>query len=387
MDIFLNKEEQGALWRFLIIYVTSALFLMSIIAILYYNNETNKLHEKRSMEIKTVVMGYEKELMQAEMDKVPYLFHPPKEFFTVALLKEDKQTLFSNFKTPLLDLNTTPYAVHRLATPINGVAYIVVDEENSERDILRLKLIILFAMVISALFVGVEGYFLSRLLLKPVHLRIEKLNHFIKDSSHELNTPVAALMMSVSNLKQSSFKDVRVINHISISTKLISQIYNSLSYIAFYDIDEVFEESFDLALLIQESVGFFNEIASTKENTITAQLQTTFVYMDKSRIQKVIHNLLSNAIKYSYPQTAICVKLSEHLLTVKNEGVGIHKENQKSIFKRFERRSNAVGGFGIGLDIVNSVCKMYNIKVWVESIPNQETTFFLHFPFTLSKKA
>ena len=142
MDIFLNKEEQGALWRFLIIYVTSALFLMSIIAILYYNNETNKLHEKRSMEIKTVVMGYEKELMQAEMDKVPYLFHPPKEFFTVALLKEDKQTLFSNFKTPLLDLNTTPYAVHRLATPINGVAYNVVDEEMSERDILRLKLII-----------------------------------------------------------------------------------------------------------------------------------------------------------------------------------------------------------------------------------------------------
>jgi len=382
MDIFLNKEEQGALWRFLIIYVTSALFLMSIIAILYYKNETNKLHEKRSMEIKTVVMSYEKELMQAEMDKVPYLFHPPKEFFTVALLKEDKQTLFSNFKTPLLDLNTTPYAVHRLATSINGVAYIVVDEEKSERDIFRLKLIILFTMVIFALFVGVEGYFLSRLLLKPVHLRIEKLNHFIKDSSHELNTPVAALMMSVSNLKQSSFKDVRVINHISISTKLISQIYNSLSYIAFHDIDEVFEESFDLALLIQESVGFFNEIASTKDNTITAQLQTTFVYMDKSRIQKVIHNLLSNAIKYSYPQTAICVKLSEHLLTVKNEGVGIHKENQKSIFKRFERRSNAVGGFGIGLDIVNSVCKMYNIKVWVESIPNQETSFFLHFPNT-----
>ena len=382
MDIFLNKEEQGALWRFLIIYVTSALFLMSIIAILYYNNETNKLHEKRSMEIKTVVMSYEKELMQAEMDKVPYLFHPPKEFFTVALLKEDKQTLFSSFKTPLLDLNTTPYAVHQLATPINGVAYIVVDEDMSEREILRLKFIILFTMVISALFVGVEGYFLSRLLLKPVHLRIEKLNHFIKDSSHELNTPVAALMMSVSNLKQSSFKDVRVINHISISTKLISQIYNSLSYIAFHDIDEVFEESFDLALLIQESVGFFNEIASTKDNIITAQLQTTFVYMDKSRIQKVIHNLLSNAIKYSYPKTAICVELSEHLLTVKNEGIGIHKENQKSIFKRFERRSNAVGGFGIGLDIVNSVCKRYDIKVWVESIPNKETTFFLHFPIT-----
>jgi two-component system OmpR family sensor kinase len=283
-------------------------------------------------------------------------------------------------------LDTARYTFHELSSPINEVAYIVVDEKKSEQEIFKLNFIIALSILISSIFVGIEGYFLSRFLLKPVHSRIDKLNKFIKDSSHELNTPIAALMMSVSNLKQSSFPDRRVINHISISTKLISQIYNSLSYIAFNDIDEVFEESFDLALLIQESVGFFNEIASTKENTIAAQLQTTFVYMDKSRIQKVIHNLLSNAIKYSYSKTAICVELSEHLLTVKNEGVGIHKENQKSIFKRFERRSNAVGGFGIGLDIVNSVCKMYGIKVWVESTPNQETTFFLRFPFTLSKK-
>ena len=94
MDIFLNREELKALLGFLIIYTSSALILMIIIAILYHNNETNKIHEKRTMEIKTVIMSYEKELMQAEMDKVPYVFHPPKEFFTVALLKEDKQTLY-----------------------------------------------------------------------------------------------------------------------------------------------------------------------------------------------------------------------------------------------------------------------------------------------------
>ena len=380
MDTFLNKEELKTLWGFLVIYTSSTLILMIIIAILYYNNETNKIHEKSSMEIKTVIMSYEKELMRAEMDKVPYTFHPPKEFFNVALLNKEKKSLFSNVKKEIFDLNATHYTVRELSSPINEVAYIVVDEEKSDQEILKLKFIIFLSILISAIFFGIEGYFLSRFLLKPVHSRIGKLNKFIKDISHEFNTLIVSFFMSVSNLKQSSFDDKRVINHISISTKLISQIYNSLSYIAFNDIDEVFEESFDLALLIQESVSYFNEIAATKENIITAQLQTTFIYMDKSRIQKVIHNLLSNAIKYSYPKTAISVKLSEHLLTVTNKGIGISEENKKTIFKRFERRSTMVGGFGIGLDIVNSVCEMYHIKVWIESIPNKETSFYLQFP-------
>ncbi|WP_442766044.1 hypothetical protein, partial [Sulfurospirillum cavolei] len=75
----MNKEELKTLWGFLIVYVASALILMVIIAILYYRNETYKINEKRLMEIKTVIMGYEKELMRAEMDKVPYAFHAPKE--------------------------------------------------------------------------------------------------------------------------------------------------------------------------------------------------------------------------------------------------------------------------------------------------------------------
>ena len=58
----------------------------------------------------------------------------------------------------------------------------------------------------------------------------------------------------------------------------------------------------------------------------------------------------------------------------------VSEENKKTIFKRFERRSTTVGGFGIGLDIVNSVCEMYHINVWIESIPNKETTFHLQFP-------
>ncbi|MCD8545221.1 MAG: hypothetical protein LRY52_10400 [Sulfurospirillum cavolei] len=176
----MNKEELKTLWGFLIVYVASALILMVIIAILYYRNETYKINEKRLMEIKTVIMGYEKELMRAEMDKVSYAFHPPKEFFSVALLNREKQPLFSNFKNQIVDVNATRYAVRELATPINEVAYIVVDEAKSEQELFTLKFIIFLSIFISAIFVGIEGYFLSRFLLKPVHSRIENSINLLK---------------------------------------------------------------------------------------------------------------------------------------------------------------------------------------------------------------
>ena len=340
MAIFLNKEERKALCSFLFIYILSAFILISIIVTLYYKNELDKITEKSSMEIATIIMSYEKELMQAEMAKIPYVFTHPEEFFNVALLDKNNNIIHSSFENLPMDLNSTKLTIHKLQKPINEINYIVVNEEKSKKEILKLKLIIAFTILIALIFIGIEGYFLSRLLLKPVHSRIEKLNNFIKDSSHELNTPVAALMMSVSNLKKSSFEDKRIINHISISTKMISQIYNSLSFMAFHDIDEVFDETFDIAVLIYEGVSFFNEIAAVRKNTITINLQATFVKMDKSRIQKIIHNILSNAIKYSYPKTDISIELSNYLLKIKNRGLGITQNDQKTIFKRFERRSN-----------------------------------------------
>lgn len=388
MDTALNKDEQKALRHFLAIYVGTALVLMSIIASLYYNKEMASMQEKCTMEMKNIAMGIEKELMHAQMKNLSYTFNPPKSAFKVALFDIQETVIHSNLSTekPFSFFRESSHIdnifyIQKLSYPMAGVAYIVVsgDEEGSAQK-LKIQLIIALVLLIASVFVGIVGYFLSRILLQPIKTRIDKLNRFIKDSSHELNTPLSALMMSVSTLKNSNLDNNRVINHISISAKLIAQIYNSLSFIAFHDIDETYNETFDLSLLVQESAKFYEEIASIRGNTIQLELESTMVLMDKSRIQKVIHNLLSNAIKYSHPKTIIMIKLQHQLLSITDEGVGIAKEDQKNIFARFERRSTEVGGFGIGLDIVNSVCKEYGIKVWVKSKPMKGTTFFLRFP-------
>lgn len=388
MDTVLNKEEQKALRHFLAIYVGTAFVLMSIIAVLYYNKEMASIKEKCLMEMKNIAMGIEKELMHAQMENISYRFNPPQSAFKVALFDVKEvlihsnlpiQTAFSFFRESSPVDNA--FYTQKLSSPMADVAYIVVSGDEEERaQRLTIQLIIALLIIIASVFVGIVGYFLSRLLLHPINTRIDKLNRFIKDSSHELNTPLSALMMSVSTLKNSNVENDRVVNHISISAKLIAQIYSSLSFVAFHDIDEVYDEVFDVHDLVQESAKFYEEIANIKGNTIKMELESTMVFMDKSRLQKVIHNLLSNAIKYSHPQTVIVLKLRHRVLSIEDKGIGIAKEDQKDIFARFERRSTQVGGFGIGLDIVNCVCKEYAIKVWVKSKPDKGTTFFLQFP-------
>jgi len=390
VDTFLNKEEKKALVSFLSIYMLSALVLISIIALLYYNRGIVSIGDQCSIQMRNASLVVEKELMQAQMDKKTYKFNPPSNSeLRLGLFDKNGKILYSNLKDNKIFFskkayknNRHEYHVHKLNTPILGVSYIVAENDGNQSEKIKLLSIIFSTIAAAVIFILLIGFLLSKILLKPIKQRIKKLNRFIRDSSHELNTPVSALIMSASSVKNSKELNPRVLNHISVSAKLISQIYNTLSFVAFNDIDERYDEKFDLKDLVEESVRFFDEIVKSRGNSIKCSLQSTVVYLDKSRMQKVINNLLSNALKYSFPKTPIEVILKDHTLCVINEGEGIDEEDQKAIFKRFERRNKNEGGFGIGLDIVQNVCDEYGIKIEVESIPNQKTTFFLIFPKT-----
>ena len=387
MGTTLNSEEKKALISFLIIYVFSAMILVSIIGFLYYKKEIVSIEDKCSIEMTNTAMIVETDLMHAKMEGLEYEFKVPNSTLHVGLFNEDGKALYSNLESDKVLLskqayknNTHEYHIEKLSMPVFDVHYIAV--EGSEGATAKFKLILLIATVIfiSTIFIGFTGYFLSRLLIAPIKARVEKLNCFIKDSAHDINTPVSALMMSASSLKTKDGVDKRVVNHISISAKLISQIYNSLSFIAFNDKDEVMNEEFDLSNLVRESVRFFDEIAINRGSTIKCELENTMINMDRSRIQKVINNLISNALKYSYPKTEVKIVIKDRVFSIENKGIGIEKEDQKAIFNRYERKNKETGGFGIGLDIVKSVCHTYGIEIKIDSKLSERTIFHLKFP-------
>jgi len=270
--------------------------------------------------------------------------------------------------------------VHKLQTPLLDVYYVVAEDTGMPLGKEKLITLIMIVIFFSFIFIAFIGYLLSRLLLKPVKEKIAHIYRFIKDSAHEINTPIASLLMSVSALKKKGVADPKILNHISISSKQISDVYNSLSHLAFNDI-EVEKNTIELNFrdIVEKSVEFYSEIAKAKHVTISTDLDALSIMIDKDDARKLINNLLSNAAKYNTRGKSIKISLKNNILSVRDEGIGIDTKERKAILKRYHRGTNLVRGFGIGLDIVNSLCHRYNILLDIDSKKGIGSTFSLDF--------
>lgn len=110
--------------------------------------------------------------------------------------------------------------------------------------------------------------------------------------------------------------------------------------------------------------------------------------MDKNKIKQIINNLLSNSLIYLEENGVVDIRLKligeDLVLTVKDNGIGIKKENLPYIFDRFFRsdtsRNKGTGGSGLGLSIVKSIVLAHGGKIEVESIENEFTKFTIIFP-------
>lgn len=316
-DIALNKDEKRSLISFITLYTISSLLLMSIIAILYYNKELEGQKKTCQKDLQESVMAVEMGLMQAKMNGKKYIFCPLDYILPVALFDANKTVIASNQKFPLHNyeegLHMEKAYVHlvkKLKEPIQNIYYISAEDASMQTSIDNLKYLIFATIFISSIFIAFIGYLLSKLLLKPVKEKIAHIDHFIKDSAHEINTPVTALLMSVSALKKKGLSEEKLLRHITISSKQISDIYNSLSHIAFSDIQQRNEiVKFDLKTEVQKSITFYAEIAQAKQITIQNELNPCYIEMDRESASKLVNNLLSNAVKYSHHGKIVTVTL------------------------------------------------------------------------------
>ncbi|BAK72956.1 HAMP domain-containing sensor histidine kinase [Arcobacter sp. L] len=383
----MNRNEKKALISFLTIYVVSAILLIGVILYIYYKNETKMLEESCTMELHNASMHIKNEIINKYMKNQK--FNPNKlENINIkyGLFNKDKKVIFSyldkNFEVDFSKDSYVNEFYNYFITTLDEenipIKYIVLETCQEVQNKNKLQIFILVILFLSAIFIGFIGYLLSKILLNPVRQRVEALDKFIKDSAHELNTPISVLMTSVSMLKNGK-NPQKMMKYILSSSKQISQIYNDIHFSAFNELNEDVFEEFNLKDLVGESIEFFNDISITKDITINSDLEDCFIKMDRTKTQKIVNNLLSNAIKYSKKDSVIEVSLEKNILKVKDFGIGISKEDQKEIFKRYKRGNNTEGGFGIGLDIVKRVCDEYNLSLELKSFVDKESTFSIDF--------
>ena len=390
----MNNDEKKALRNFLFIYVTSTIFLVSVILYIYYKNELKMSQESCTMELKNASMQIKAEILDKYMKKKDFIPQKlSKENVRYALLDKNKNIIFSyldenfqiDYSKNFYENSFYNYFITTLDEENIPIKYIVMESCQVVNDKNSIKILILIKLIISSIFIACVGYLLSKILLNPARKRVDSMDKFIKDSAHELNTPITVLMTSVSMLKNGKNPE-KMMKYILSSSKQISQIYNDIHFSAFNEINEDVFEEFDLKDLVFESSEYFNDISITKNIQINSNLQSCNIKMDRTKTQKLVNNLISNAIKYSYKDSIIEVVLKDNILSIKDFGIGITQEEQKEIFKRYRRGNNNEGGFGIGLDIVKRICKEYNLLLNLKSEKNKETVFSIDFSSIVNKK-
>jgi len=220
---------------------------------------------------------------------------------------------------------------------------------------------------------------LAKIMLSPIKRSISSLTKFMKDATHEMNTPISTILMSFEHMDKSNLnaKQIRALDRIDIATKTLSSLYRDLSFASFHDYIQYEDTPLNVKEIILERVKYMDTLIQFKALKLSTVLNEKTIHMDKRKLILLIDNLLSNAIKFSKKNGEIEIKLTEKYFSVKDSGIGITKEDQKTIFKRFRSTNTLEGGFGVGLDIVNQICKEYHIKIELDSEPSRGSEFRL----------
>jgi two-component system, OmpR family, sensor histidine kinase SenX3 len=227
----------------------------------------------------------------------------------------------------------------------------------------------------------IAGLVLNTIFLLREIRRNEQHDAFINAVTHELKTPVASIRLYLETLQKRDLtpdkqREFYKIMHDD-SDRLLNTIETVLRAGRVSRSSKLYHRSrVDLVEVVQESV----DLARTRNHlpaeciTVAAMPKEAVVMGDPDELKGAVMNLLDNAVKYSPKKVDISVRLDifidrSAVVQVRDEGMGIPKNELKHVFKRFYRVPGSVRikGTGLGLFIVRTVAKKHGGKVTVES--------------------
>lgn len=255
---------------------------------------------------------------------------------------------------------------------------IFLQDESMERAILFMRLKLASGFLIVFALMGIVASILVRLFLKPLNEYINALDMFIKDSTHEINTPLSVILMSIETLdgKHLSLQEQKKLQRIRLASLKLNSIYNAL--VAYNFPQATQKQKLALDSILKERLDFFMLFFTQKKLELRLDINESYFYAQKERFITIFDNLLSNAIKYNVKGGYVQITLTKEYFSIKNSGKGIESKNLNKIFERYARFSKDTGGFGIGLSLVKKICDEYNINISINSIEN-ESEFVLSF--------
>ena len=228
----------------------------------------------------------------------------------------------------------------------------------------------------------------------------EMRNDFINNMTHELKTPIASISLAAQMLNDKSVtKSETMMSH-------LGGVINDESKRLRFLVEKVLQMSmFDKRKnIFKMKAADLNEMVDNIANTFTLRVEHTggkiytqveavdsTVYVEETHFSNVIFNLMDNAVKYRKPDEPINIYLrtwnenGKVMLSIRDTGVGIKRENMKKIFEQFYRvhtgNRHDVKGFGLGLAYVKKVIDIHKGTINVASEYGKGTTFTIGMEF------
>lgn len=223
-------------------------------------------------------------------------------------------------------------------------------------------------------------------------------NDFIGNMTHEFKTPIstislAAEMLNDDTVSKTPEKQKRFVKMIRDENKRLSILVESILQTSILDKGEfkLKKSDNDVHDIINQAIHNTQLLIDQRNGTLNKQLDATkhIVNADKVHLTNIIFNLIDNAIKYTKEEPHIVVSTRDVQngieISVKDNGIGISKENQKKIFDKFYRvptgNVHNVKGFGLGLSYVQAVVQKHNGTIHVESEMGKGSTFKIVMPY------
>ena len=222
---------------------------------------------------------------------------------------------------------------------------------------------------------------------------------FVSNVSHELRTPLTSVKSYLEALDEGALYDPVAPDFIKVSldeTNRMMRMVTDLLHLSRIDnaTTRLDVELINFTAFITFILNRFDKMRSQDEEkkyelVRDYPINSVWIEIDTDKMTQVIDNILNNAIKYSPDGGKITVSMKttddQMILSIKDQGLGIPKQDLPKIFDRFYRvdraRSRAQGGTGLGLAIAKEIIKQHNGFIWAKSEYGKGSTFTIVLPY------
>lgn len=240
----------------------------------------------------------------------------------------------------------------------------------------------------------------ARIKLEEAYQKVEESEQlksaFLANMSHEIRTPLNAILGFSELLEEKDLSEIekrKCLDHIKSSGSRLTSIVSDILDISKLEANQqkLHFATHNLNGILDRLKDQFSIINTNDSLKLATEKQLSFeeayIETDAVRLEQILSNLIENAIKHTEEGViTFGYVLEDEVLEfyVRDNGPGIKKEDQGTIFKRFGQINNKTEinkGTGLGIPIASGFTQLFGGKMWVDSAPGLGSTFYFTIPF------